>query len=282
MLYEWLIYGAIFLSLLALDFFLTRGKEVSVKRALTMTGFYALVSMSFSVFMYFDKGFEAFSEYVTIYWLEQMLSVDNLLIISLIFGYFAIPKKHQHVALLYGIFGAIFFRVLFIAAGTAIVSTFSWVLYIFAAFLMYTGYKIVTAGDDGGMNPEDKKLIVWLKKRFGQSGAFIGAIIAIELTDIMFAVDSIPASFSISQDAYVILTANLFAVLGLRSLFHAVQAGVTFFEGIEKYIGAVLVLLGLEVFVHHLYHDLPAWVTMGGVFAVLGTGIVVSLRNKRN
>lgn len=270
MLHEWLIYGIFFSAMLCLDFFVMSGKNISVKRSLSMSGFYIVAGLAFGGYIYLNHGgIEPASQYATIYLLEQMLSVDNLLVISLIFTYFGIEKKKQHTALLFGIAGAIFFRVLFIVTGSWLLDKVFWLVYIFAMFLIYTGYKIIKGGDDG-FDPSDKKFIKWLKS--SKYGTFLAAIIAIELSDIMFAVDSIPASFSVSKDTFIILTANLFAVMGLRSLYHAVSYGISMFDGIEKYIGIVLVFLGAEIFAKH-YIEIPSYMTMGVVFTTLAIGI---------
>ncbi len=276
---EWIVYACIFIILLLADFAVTNGKEISVRKSLIMTVFYIGTAIMFSMFVYQNHGFDLTMEYLTVFALEKMLSMDNLLVIFMIFGYFGISKIDQHKALLWGILGAVIFRLSIILSGVYIVEKMAWLLYIFAAFLIYSGYKIMTSEDDA-YDPNKSALVSFLKNKFGKSGAFIGAIIAVELSDIMFAVDSIPASFSVSQNGFIILTANLFAVLGLRSLYHAVAHGIDLFKGIEKYIGAVLVFVGASVFSNHFGFIIPEFVIMGSVFAILGTGAFLCREKK--
>lgn len=269
MLKEWLIWGSVLSVLLVVDFVMMANRNVTVKRSLWMTAFYVAVSMAFGGYIYYDMGLVAASQYLTVYGLEKMLSVDNLLVISLLFGYFGITANKQHTALIYGIVGAIVMRSVFIMSGELIIEKFQWALYGFAAFLIYTGTNIMTTEGDA-FDPSERKLVRWLDKHL--VSCFVAAVVAVELSDVMFAVDSIPASFSVSSDKFIILAANIFAVLGLRSLYHAMQHGLKLFEGMEKYIGFVLVFLGVEVFVGHLYEPIASWKTMFIVFTILALG----------
>lgn len=273
----WTIYGTTFLMLLALDFFVMRGR-ISARKSLAMTAFYVAAAMAFAVYVWHSRGAESASQFVTIFWLEKLLSVDNLLVISLIFGYFAVPERQQHKALFYGLAGAIVFRGIFIFGGAFILSQLAWLLYGFAAFLIWSGVGLMRGGEDG-FKPEDSWIVRWAFSRYSWA-PLLCAIIAIEVSDIMFAVDSIPASFGVSQNSFIIFTANLFAVLGLRSLYHAVNYGLTLLEGVEPWIGAALVALGLEVFAGHFLH-IPGWVTMCMTMGIIGTGVAVNVLRKK-
>ena len=264
-----------FAALLALDWLLNRG-NVTLRRSLLMAGGYVLAALVYAGSIYLRQGASATSQFLTIFSLEQLLSVDNLLVISLIFGYFKIVKEKQHTALLYGIVGAIAFRAIAIYAGTALIERLTWLLYGFAGFLIWSGYQIMQ-GDEDGFDPAEKKLVQFIRKRFGSRSLFLAAIIAIEFSDIMFAVDSIPASFSISRDPGTILSANLLAVAGLRSLYHAVSQGLSMVAGLEKHIGLVLMMLGGFVFVDHFLMPVPSWFTMASVFTTLSIGVLLSL-----
>ena len=253
-----------FAALLALDWLLNRS-DVTVRRSLLMAGVYVLAALVYAGSVYVHQRAAATSQFLTIFSLEQLLSVDNLLVISLIFGYFKIPKEKQHSALLYGIVGAIAFRTMAIFAGTALLARLIWLLYGFAGFLIWSGYQLMQ-GDDEGFDPAEKKLVQIIRNRFGARSLFLAAVLAIEFSDIMFAVDSIPASFSISRDPAIILSANLLAVAGLRSLYHAVSQGLSMVAGLEKYIGLVLIMLGGFVFVDHFAIPVPSWFTMAAVF----------------
>jgi tellurite resistance protein TerC len=254
---------------------------MTTKQSLLWTGFWIFLALLFSGYIYATQGLTSTVQYLTIFSLEKMLSMDNLLVIYLIFGYFGITdKRQQHRALTWGIIGAFVFRIGLIASGTYIVQQLTWLLYVFAAFLIYSGYKICFTEDDG-YDPNDSKIVSYIKQKAGKTGAFVGCIVAIELSDIMFAVDSIPASFSVSQDMFIILSANLFAIMGPRSLYHAVANGMEMFDGIERYIGIVLALVGASVFVSHLWVHIPETYLMAAVFSILGFG-VFKCKGKRN
>lgn len=218
-------------------------------------------------------------QFLTVFSLEKLLSMDNLLVIFLIFGYFGIPKEKQAAALTYGLAGAVVFRTSIILSGVYVIEHLSWVLYIFATFLIYSGYKLITQ-DDEGFSPDESAMVTFLHRRAGKIGLFVSCIIAVELSDIMFAVDSIPASFGVTQNSFIILSANLFAVMGLRSLYHAVSNGIELVEGIEKYIGIVLAMVGANVFISHFWMKIPEMYLMGSVFMVLCSGVVACKRKK--
>ena len=269
----WGIFAIVFAAVLAFDLFWVRG-EVTPKQSLILCSLYAIIAVNFGILTQFDN----IGQYLTIYMLETVLSVDNLLVISLIFAYFGIPKAQQHKALLFGIAGVIVFRALFISGGAALLDSFHWLVYLFAAFLIYTGVQIMR-GDDGEFDPDKKWLVRVIKNRFGAAGAFWGAILAVELCDVMFALDSIPASLSISTDMFTVFTANMFAVIGLRAMYHAVAHGLTVLAGIERYVGAALVVLGglvvAEAFVH-----VPEAMSIVTTVSILGLGVATLLRNK--
>ncbi len=240
--------------------------------SLILTGMWVGLAVAFSaMIIYPNFGPEKTMQFITVFSLEKLLSMDNLLVMSMIFGYFGIPKEKQSSALNWGLFGAVFFRSTIILSGGYIVNSLSWVLYIFAAFLIYAGYGMLSE-DDGNYNPEESNVVNFVKRHFGRFGVFIACIVAIEISDILFAVDSIPASFGVSQDTFVILSANLFAVLGLRSLYHAVENGMSALSGIEKYVGAILMLVGANVLLEHFF-KVPEGFLMGLVFSILCFGI---------
>lgn len=252
---------------------------MTTKQSLYWTGFYILCAMAFACFVYSTRGAVQSAEFLTVFSLEKLLSMDNLLVIFIIFGYFGIPKEEQGKALTYGLAGAVVFRTSIILSGVYVIEHLSWILYAFAIFLIYSGYKIITQEDEG-FSPEESAIVTFIHRRAGKLGLFVSCIIAVELSDIMFAVDSIPASFGVTQNSFIILTANLFAVLGLRSLYHAVSNGIEIVEGIEKYIGIVLAMVGVNVFVSHFWMKIPEMYLMGSVFLVLCFGVVACKRKK--
>lgn len=252
---------------------------MTTKKSLLMTLFWtALAAIFAAAVIYPTWGTAGTIQFVTVFSLEKLLSMDNLLVIFLIFGYFKIDKKQQAIALWMGIIGAFFFRTTIITSGAFVLSHMSWLLYLFAAFLIYSGFKIIKTDDDG-FDADDSGIIMWCTNNLGDYSKLLAAIVAIELCDIMFAVDSIPASFGVTQNPYIILSANLFAVLGLRSLYHAVANGLEVLHGIEKYIGGVLCLVGINVFVTRLLVSVPEMYLLIACASVLVTGALICKRH---
>lgn len=246
---------------------------MTTKQSLIWTGFYILLAAIFGAYVYQTHGAIQAMQFATVFSLEKLLSMDNLLVMYIIFQYFQITKpEEQKKALTYGIIGAIVFRTALIVPGAYVVNHLQPVLYACALFLIYSGYKICF-GEGGDYDPADSKIVAWAHK--WSKFDFWACIIAVELSDIMFAVDSIPASFGVTQDPFIILTANLFAVLGLRALYFAVSNGLAVLVGIEKYIGAILALVGANVFVSHFWIKIPEWYLMGSVAAILCLGFVM-------
>jgi tellurite resistance protein TerC len=213
---------------------------------------------------------QAVVQYFTGYLLETALAFDNIFVISLIFSYFAIPREYQHRVLFWGIIGAIVFRAIFIAAGAAVVNSWTWVLYIFAAFLIWTGWKMVTSGGHG-MNLEDNRLLKFVRRRVNVTDRIDNhnffvrlphpktgrvalyatplflALLMVEATDIVFAVDSVPAIFAVTRDPFIVYTSNIFAILGLRSMYFMLAAAVERFAYLKYGLSLVLVLIGAKI-----------------------------------
>ncbi len=254
---------------------------MNTRKSLMMTGFYILLAFLFAGYIYVDMGSAKAIQFTTVFALEKLLSMDNLLVMFLIFQYFAInDPKEQKKALTLGIIGAVVFRTALILPGAYVVNHLTPVLYACAAFLIYSGYKICTSDDDG-FDADDSSVIMWCTNNLGDKSKLFAAIVAVELCDIMFAVDSIPASFGVTQDPFIILTANLFAVLGLRALYFAVSNGLSIMSGIEKYIGAILVLVGLNVFCNHFWIKIPEWYLMGSVVVILCLGFIMCNKKEK-
>lgn len=252
---------------------------MTTKKSLLMTVFWtALAGLFATVIVYPTWGAAGTIQFVTVFSLEKLLSMDNLLVMFLIFGYFGIKKEDQSKALWLGLAGAIIFRMLIISSGVYVISHLSWLLYGFAAFLLYSGFGMMFE-KDGEYNPAGSKAVTFIKSNFGTLGLFVSCILAVEVSDIIFAIDSIPASFGVTQNPYIILSANLFAVLGLRSLYHAVANGLEVLHGIEKYIGGVLCLVGINVFVTRLLVSVPEMYLMIACAFVLVMGALICKRN---
>ena len=270
-LWEWLLfYVLVFIMLIAdLKMFGKKGEhEVSVKEALKMTGVWIGVSLLFcgGIYLFYpEQPHEKAMEFLAGYLIEKSLSMDNLFVFLMLFSFFGIKRKFQHEVLFWGIFGALVLRSVFIFAGAAIVTKFEWVLGLFGLFLLYTGFKLFSHKDDEEADPS-QNIIVRLFKRFfpvtdkmhddkffvKESGSWLATplfitLLTIETTDVAFAVDSIPAVFSVSRDPFIVLTSNIFAILGLRALYFALAAVAKFFKYLNYGLGIILIFVGLKM-----------------------------------
>ncbi len=267
----YIVFGAIVVLALVFDLGLLskKNKIISIKTALYQTFFWVALALGFFVFMWVEKGRDLAIEYLSAYLMEWSLSIDNIFVFILIFTAFGIQQKHYGRVLLVGILMAVVFRVLFITVGVALVAKFHWVLYIFGAFLLFTGYKMFTAGDDDEFRPHESKLYKFLTKylpvvahdgdgkyRVDHEGKKFYTTITIVILllagiDLVFALDSIPAVMGISRDTLVIYTSNIFAVLGLRSLFFLLKGAVAKFDYLQQGIAIVLMFIGIKMLAEH-------------------------------
>lgn len=263
----WIIFGVIVVVFLVLDLglFNRKVKKISVKFAGIQVGALILVAMVFGFLIYRmiskEAGFEFFSAYLT----EYALSIDNIFVFILILRFFNIPEKLHHKVLYYGIFGAMFFRAIFISIGSVVIEQFHWVLYFFGAFLIYTGLSMISDNEEDQFDAnenwfyknvlrrlrisdeiDDGRLFRTINGKFYFTMLFI-VIAMVETSDIIFAVDSIPAVFSITQDPFVVYTSNIFAILGLRALFFLLEGIVDKFHLLSKGISLILVFIGLKM-----------------------------------
>ena len=270
-LWAWLLfYALVFIMLIAdLKLFGKNGEhEVSVKEALKMTGVWIGVSLLFCALIYLFypvDSHEKAMEFLAGYVIEKSLSMDNLFVFLMLFSFFGIKRQYQHEVLFWGIFGALVLRSVFIFAGAAIVTQFEWVLGLFGLFLLYTGAKLFGHRNDEESDPS-QNIIVRLFKRFfpvtdqmhgdkffiKEGGARLAtplfiALLTIETTDVAFAVDSIPAVFSVSRDPFIVLTSNIFAILGLRALYFALAAVAKFFKYLNYGLGVILIFVGVKM-----------------------------------
>lgn len=305
----WAAFLAIVVLLTAFDLGVLHkeDKELGIAESLKLSAFYIGVALLFGVWVWVERGATAASEYYTGFFIEKALSIDNVFVISLIFTYFAIPAKYQYRALLWGIMAVIVLRGLMIAGGAALLAQAYWVLYLFAAFLIVTGVKMFFAGDapmDVGNNP----VVRWIsthmrvtKELHGQhffvkvpdekTGRMVRAatplllaLVVINLADLVFALDSVPAIFAITTDTFIVYTSNIFAILGLRALYFALAAMVHRFHYLKYALAAVLVFIGSKIFVADFLLDggkIPAWVSLGVTFALIAAGIFYSLWKTR-
>jgi tellurite resistance protein TerC len=264
---SYLVFGVVLLVALIFDLGLLskKGKKVTIRQALYQTFFWVGLALAFFVFMWIEKGESLALEYLGAYLMEWSLSIDNIFVFILIFSAFSVKEKNYGRVLLIGIMMAIVFRIIFITVGVALVEQFHWVLYIFGVFLIYTGYKMFTSNDDEEYNPQESKVYKFLKKvlpltdhdgdgkfKIVENGrpvytTLFVVVIMLAAIDLVFALDSIPAVMGISRDKLVIYTSNIFAVLGLRSLFFLLRGAVSKFDYLQQGIAIVLVFIGLKM-----------------------------------
>lgn len=270
----YLVFGLVLLVAVSLDLGLLskRSAEISIKKAFGQTFFWVVLAFAFGAFLWWSEGSVTALEYLSAYLMEWSLSIDNIFVFILIFSYFRIRSDHVARALLIGILMAIVFRVIFITVGVVLVEQFYWILYIFGAFLVYTGIKVFTVNSDEEFNPAANPVYRLLNKMLpiyhqDVSGKFVikkegkryftnmfVVIVLLATTDIVFALDSIPAVFAISQDRLVIYTSNIFAVLGLRSLFFLLRGAVARFEYLQQGIAIVLIFIGAKMLAENWLH----------------------------
>ena len=266
------VFGAVILIALILDlgFLSKKNAIITIKQALRQTFLWVLLALAFFVFMWVEEGQKLGFEYLSGYLMEWSLSIDNIFVFILIFNAFKVKEKHIPRVLLIGILAAILFRVIFITVGVALVAKFAWVLYIFGVFLVYTGYKMFTAGEGDSFDPHHSKIYIFLKKflplgNTDGDGKFVirdqhnkplytslfVVVVLLAAIDIVFALDSIPAVMGISRSSLVIYTSNIFAILGLRSLFFLLRGAVNQFEHLQQGIAIVLVFIGAKMLGEH-------------------------------
>ncbi len=305
----WLTFVVVVLFLLALDLGVLHkdSREIGIKESFALSAFYITLGLAFGGWLWYQSGEQAGLEYLTGFVVEKSLAMDNIFVIAMIFSYFSIPRAYQHRVLLWGILGVIILRGIMIAAGAAIVENYSWVLYLFAAFLIGTGIKMLLTADqeyDVSTNPVLKFLRRKLpvtdglrKEHFfvrepdektGKLKTFITplflALVMVELADVIFAVDSIPAIFAITTDPYIVYTSNIFAILGLRALYFALSALIHRFAYLKYALSVVLIFIGSKIFLADMLGlaKIPPVVSLTVTLGILAAGILGSLWATRN
>jgi tellurite resistance protein TerC len=323
----WMAFLAFIGFLLWLDLGVINNKDgvVSAKKSAAMWASFASLAIAFGGYVYFvyepnpiyynspdNLNQQAVMQYFTGYLLETALAFDNIFVIGMIFTFFAVPREYQHRVLFWGIIGAIVFRGIFISLGSAVVNEFTWVLYIFAAFLIFTGWKMIFGGDHE-FTLEDNKILAFVKRRIrvtdtienhnffvkkpdpvtGKLVLFATplflALVMVEIVDVVFAVDSVPAIFAVTRDPFIVYTSNIFAILGLRSMYFMLSAAVERFKYLKYGLSAVLVLIGVKIIWNFLLHKelkavpyLEPQFSLVATLALLGGAIGYSLWRTRN
>lgn len=309
----WALFFALIFFLLFLDlgFFHRKSHEIGVRESLALSAFYIVIGLLFSIWVWYFQDSTKAMEYLTGFIIEKSLSLDNIFVIAMIFSYFAVPRIYQHRVLFYGILGVLILRGIMIGVGAAMVSQFSWILYIFALFLIFTGFKMIFVKDDDddfklANNPvlkflrknfriteklHDDRFIVKLpvtskngknEKKWFITPLFV-TLIMIEIADVIFAVDSVPAIFTITTDTYIVYTSNVFAILGLRALFFALSAMLARFAYLKYALSAVLIFIGSKIFIADLLgmEKFPPAISLSVTLSLLGAGFVYSIYKTR-
>ena len=309
-LWFWAVFGIIVIALTAFDLGVLHpeDRELGIAESLKLSLFYIAVAIVFGGWVWLERGSEAGVLYFTGYFLEKALSIDNVFVISLIFTYFAIPRKYQYRALLWGIIAVIVLRGIMIGGGAALVAEAHWVLYLFAAFLIFTGIKMLMGGGDAEPDIGNNRAVQWLSRKMRVTPELHGhkflvrvadsktgkmvlratplllALIVINVADIIFAVDSVPAIFAITTDTFIVYTSNIMAILGLRALYFALSAMIHRFEYLEYALAAVLIFIGAKIFAVDFLLDgakFPPAISLGVTAALIAGGILYSLYKTR-
>ena len=294
-LYVWAATLGAIAAMLALDLLVLHrdAHEVSMREAALTSSMWVALGVLFGVGVWVVAGGEYAGEYFAGYLIEKSLSVDNIFVFALIFGYFAVPAKYQHRVLFWGVVGALVLRAGFIAAGATLLDRFSWTVYVFGAFLLVTGVRMARQKDehvDPGRNP----LLRLLRRRVPMTDGYEGqrffvrragrllatpmlaVLLVVETTDVVFAVDSIPAIFAVTDEPFLVFTSNAFAILGLRALYFLLAGMITRFAYLKLGLAAVLAFVGVKLVLTHVVH-LPIWLSLGVIAGILGTSLVASL-----
>ncbi|MBK7375993.1 MAG: TerC family protein [Ferruginibacter sp.] len=286
-IWSWILFNAFVLLMLAIDLglFHRQSKKVTFKEAITWSVIWITLAMIFNVWIYFSMGERPALEFLTGYLVEKSLSVDNIFVFVLLFSFFKVPDIYRHRVLFWGVIGALIMRAIFIAVGALLIAKFHWIVYLFGIFLVYTGYMMFkkSAAD---MHPEDNLLVRWFIKRGKVTSEYHGkkffvtlegkqlatplflCLLSIEFTDLIFAVDSIPAIFAITNDPFIVYTSNVFAILGLRSLYFALEGIISRYPYLRYGLAIILIFIGFKMLLVDIY-KIPVIASLGFIALVL-------------
>ena len=299
MLLFWIIFNAAILLLLFLDLAVINrgGRVLSFKQALLSSAAWIALALAFAIFVHWWMGATKALEFITGYVIEESLSVDNLFVFILLFNYFKVPPEQERTVLFWGIIGALIMRAGFIFAGVALITRFHWILYVFGLFLVYSGFQLLREGDEEKVDPsrnfvlrlarkflpitqqyEGNRFFVVKEGRRWATPLFI-VLLVVETTDVLFATDSIPAILAISRHPFIVYTSNVFAILGLRSLFFALSGLMKLFHYLNYGLAVVLMFIGAKMLLSARY-QIPTWVALLVIGVVLGLSVVASLLKK--
>ena len=298
-IWAWAAVLAVIVVMLAIDLFAHRTAHVvGVKEAALWSAVWVSLGLAFGGIVWWAYGAQAGGEYYAGYLIEKSLAVDNVFVFALIFTYFAVPREYQHRVLFYGVLGALVFRAIFIAGGAVLIENFAWILYLFGAFLVYTGWKMFRHRDDQ-MDLSRNKLLALAKRKIPSTESYHGqkfwvkragkwvatplffVLIMVETTDIIFAVDSIPAIFAVTQDPFLVFTSNAFAILGLRAMYFLLADLIDRFIYLKAGLAAILVFVGIKMLLLDVW-KVPIWLSLSVIASCITVAVVASLRATRD
>lgn len=291
----WVAFGVMIILLLALDIavFNRKSHEIKLKEAVLWSAFWITLALLFNIVVYVYYGHESALQYFTAYIVEKSLSMDNLFVFLMIFTYFKVPPRYQHKVLFWGIIGALLMRLIFIYAGITLINKFHWIIYIFGVILIYSGIKMIRE-EEREIHPEKNPVIKLFRKIYPVTKEYHGGrffirqkkilyatplfivMIVIETSDLIFAVDSIPAVLAISNDTFIVYTSNIMAILGLRALFFALAGIMDMFEFLHYGLSFILVFVGLKMLIADFF-EIPIFVSLAVIFSILFLSIMTSI-----
>jgi tellurite resistance protein TerC len=305
----WAIFLGFVFTLLFVDLFVLNKKDhiIELQESLRLSAIYISLGLLFGLWVWYQDGAAQAADYYTVWLLEESLSMDNLFVMSVIFSSFAIPRQYQHRVLLWGILGVIVLRGIMIGAGAALVAEYSEVLLLFAVILIVTGIKLMKTGTEEKEDYKEKGYVKFLARHMRVDDQLHGnrffvrlldpkgsgrmvlyatplflTLCVIELTDVMFAFDSVPAALAVTTDPYIVYTANIFAILGLRAMFFAIEHIIHRFEYLKYSLSIVLIFIGLKVFYNEYIGHIPGYVSLVVTISVLALGVVISMMRTKN
>ena len=292
----WTVFGALVAVMMALDLgvFHRRKHEIGFKEAAAWSAVWIGLALGFAGLVWHVRGGHSALEFLTGYVIEESLSVDNLFVFLVIFRYFKVPDQYQHKVLFWGILGALLMRGVFIVVGVGLIHRFSWITYVFGALLVYSGLKLLRQGETE-IHPEKNPVLRLFRRAFPVTKEYVGGqfftrrnglyatplfvvLLVVETSDVLFAVDSIPAVLAITLNAFIVYTSNVFAILGLRSMFFALAGIMDLFHYLHYGLSVVLIFIGLKMVVSH-YVNIPTGWALTIVLFVLGASVLASLLN---
>jgi tellurite resistance protein TerC len=290
----WVVFNIFVVVMLVLDLavFHRRAHVVRYREALGFSLMWVLLAAAFAVFVFYWRGRSTALEFVTGYLVEESLSVDNLFVFLLIFRYFRVPQNYQHKVLFWGILGALVMRGIFIVAGVSLIRNFHWIVYVFGGFLVYTGLRLLREGEKE-VHPEHNPVLKAFRRWIPVTPDYVGSrflirrqglfatplllvLVMVETTDVLFAADSIPAVLAITRDPFIVYTSNVFAILGLRSIYFALAGMIEAFHYLHYGLSAILIFIGVKMLLS-AHYPIPTGVALAVVGGVLALSIVLSL-----